>query len=203
MASETRQRLARALAWLERLASRRRGAAVLFALALAVYAVRAIGWPLVGGRDLDEYLFGYIQFVDWHPLLPWSMLFRTPVPGIVDGAALDVAGGFFAEPLMAVLFAGSVVAWAVAARAFGARAALLVAAALLVFPAYGLMFHEVSSEPIFSAAFALWALIVVRAAVRPSVERFALVGLGVALLALIRPGNALLIAFILFPFALP
>src|SRR5712691_3805830 len=203
MASETRQRLARALAWLERLASRRRGAVVMFVVALAVYAVRAIGWPLVGGRDLDEYLFGYIQFLDWHPLLPWSMLFRTPVPGIVDGAALDVAHGFFAEPLMALLFAGSVVAWAVAARAFGARAALLVAAALLVYPAYGLMFHEVSSEPIFAAAFALWALLVVRAALRPSVDRFALVGLGIALLALIRPGNALLIAFILFPFALP
>ena len=76
-----------------------------------------------GGRDLDEYLYGYVQFLDWHPLLPWSMLFRTPVPGIVDGSALDVAGGLFAEPLMAVLFAGSVVAWGVAARAFGTRAA--------------------------------------------------------------------------------
>src|SRR6266568_4264425 len=84
-------RLRRALVWLERLASRPLGAVVLFVLALAVYAVRAIGWPLIGGRDLDEYLYGYIQFFDWHPLLPWSMLFRTPLPGIVDGAALDVA----------------------------------------------------------------------------------------------------------------
>jgi hypothetical protein len=50
-------------------------------LALGVNAVRAIGWPLVGGRDLDEYLYDYVQFLDWHPLLPWSMLFRTPVPG--------------------------------------------------------------------------------------------------------------------------
>src|SRR5436189_3461889 len=110
---------------LEELANRRLGAVVLFVLALAVYAVRAIGWPLAGGRDLDEYLYDYVQFLDWHPLLPWSMLFRTPVPGLVDGAALDVAGGFFAEPLMAVLFAGSVVAWSVAARSFGTRAGLL------------------------------------------------------------------------------
>ncbi len=198
-----RQKLARALAWLERLASRPLGAVVLFALALAVYAVRAIGWPLIGGRDLDEYLYAYIQFLDWHPLLPWSMLFRTPVTPIVAGASLDVAGGFFAEPLMAVLFAGSVVAWAAAARAFGARAALLVAAALLVYPAYGLMFHELSSEPVFAAAFAGWALLVTRAAQRPSIRRFALVGLGVALLALIRPGNAVLLAFLVFPFVLP
>src|SRR5438552_4862221 len=194
---------ARALAELEQLASRRRGAVILFVLGLAVYALRAVGWPLVGGRDLDEYLYDYVQFLDWHPLLPWSMLFRTPVPAIVDGGALDVANGLFAEPLMAVLFAASVVAWAAAARAYGPRAALLVAAALLVYPAYGLMFHELSSEPVFTAAVALWDLLVVRAAQRPSVRRFAYAGLGVALLALVRPGNAVLLAFVLFPLVLP
>jgi hypothetical protein len=194
---------ARALAELEQLAERRLGAVLLFAAGLAVYALRAVAWPVVGGRDLDEYLYDYVQFLDRHPVLPWSMLFRTPVPAIVDGAALDVANGFFAEPLMAVLFAGSVVAWAAAARAYGARAALLVGAALLVYPAYGLMFHELSSEPVFCAGFALWALLVVRAAERPSARRFVWVGLGLALLALIRPGNALLLAFVVFPLLLP
>src|SRR5947208_120106 len=126
---------ARALAELEQLADRRLGAVVLFVLGLAVYALRAAAWPLIGGRDLDEYLYGYVQFLDWHPLLPWSMQFRTPAPALVDGAALDVAHGMFAEPLMAVMFAGSVVAWAAAARAYGPRSALLVAAALLVYPA--------------------------------------------------------------------
>src|SRR2546423_5837348 len=128
-----RDRLERVLDSLERLASRPLGAFVLFFLALAVYGLRAVGWPLIGGRDLDEYLYGYIQFLDWHPLLPWSMLFRTPVTGVVAGASLDFAGGFFAEPLLAVLFAASVVAWSAAARAFGARAALLVAVALLLY----------------------------------------------------------------------
>jgi hypothetical protein len=197
-----RDRLERLLDSLERLASRPLGAGVLFVLALGVYVVRAIGWPLIGGRDLDEYLYGYIQFLDWHPLLPWSMLFRTPVTPIVAGVSLDFAGGFFAEPLLAVLFAASIVAWSAAARTFGARAALLVAVALLLYPAYGLMFHEISSEPYFAAAFAWWALLVTRAADRPSPRRFAYVGLGVALLALVRPGNALLIAFVLFPLLL-
>src|SRR4051794_41326198 len=115
---------------LEDPAERRLGVVLLFLLALAVYAVRAIGWPLMGGRDLDEYLYDYIQFLDWHPALPWSMLFRTPATPIVLGPALDVAGGLFAEPLLAVLFATSIVAWAAAARTFGVRAALLVAVAL-------------------------------------------------------------------------
>lgn len=183
--------------------ARTSGLAVVFVLGLADYAIRAVGWPLIGGRDLDEYLYDYAQLLDRHPVLPWSMLFRTPVPGIVDGAALDVAGGFFAEPLLAVLFAASVVAWTAAARIFGPRAALLTAVALLLYPAYGLMFHELSSEPVFAAAFALWGLLVARAAGRPSAREFAFVGLGVALLALVRPGNALLLAFVLFVFAVP
>ena len=187
----------------EELADRRLGAVVLFVAGLALYGFRAIGWPLVSGRDLDEYLYGYVQFFDWEPALPWSMLFRTPVPGLVDGSMLDLAGGFFAEPLMAVLYAGSVVAWAAAARAFGPWAAAVVGVALLAYPAYGLMFHEVSSEPLFAAAFALWGLLLVRAAQLPSPRRFALVGAGLALLALVRPGNAVLLAFVVFPLALP
>jgi Dolichyl-phosphate-mannose-protein mannosyltransferase len=154
---------------------------------------------LIAGRDLDEYLYDYIQFLDWHPLLPWSMLFRTPATPLLAGASLDVAGGLLAEPFLAVLFAASVVAWSAAARAFGARSAILVGAALLVYPAWGLMFHELSSETFFSVMFALWALLVVRAANRPSARTFAFVGLGVALLTLVRPGNAVLLGFALFP----
>ena len=191
-----------AFAWLVRMADRRLGAVVLFFLAVAVYGVQSIGWPLIAGRDLDEYLYGYIQLLDWHPLLPWSVLFRTPVTPVVAGSLLDVGRGALAEPLMAVLFAASVVAWAAAARVFGTCAALLVAAALLVYPAYALMFHELSSEPFFAAAFALWALLLTRADRRPSARAFLFVGLGVALLALVRPGNALLLAFVLFPFVL-
>ena len=101
--------------------------------------------------------------------------------------------------MCAVFFALSVVAWTAAALTFGPRVALLTAAALLVYPGYGLMFHELSSETTFAAGFALWGLLVVRAAVQPSVRRFALVGLGIALLALIRPGNAVLLAFVAFP----
>ena len=198
-----RRRLGSALAWLERLADRPLGGVVLFLLGLGVYALRAVGWPLIVGRDLDEYLLDYVQLLDWHALLPWPMLFRTPAAPVVVGPALDVAGGFFAEPLMALLFAGSVVAWSAAARAFGPRTALLVAVALLVYPAYGLMFHELSSEPVFAAAFALWGWLVVRAARHPSPGRFALAGLGVALVALVRPGNAVLLAFLVFPLVVP
>jgi hypothetical protein len=199
MATGSANPLLRLLGWLERLISRPLGLVVVFVAGLAVYAVRAVAWPLRPGRDLDEYLYAWIQLFDHDVLLPWSMLFRTPVTPVVAGASLDAFGGALAEPVCALLFALSVVAWTAAALTFGPRVALLTAAALLVYPGYGLMFHEFSSETTFAAGFALWGLLVVRAAVRPSVGRFALVGLGIALLALIRPGNAVLLAFVAFP----
>jgi len=193
----------RLLGGLERLASRRLGALVLFTIGLAVYAIRAIAWPLQAGRDLDEYIYAWVQLFDHDVLLPWSMLFRTPATPVFVGAALDAFDGRFAEPLMAVVYAGSIVCWAGAARYFGAWAAISVAAVLLLYQGYALMFHEISSEPLFAAAFALFALLLTRAAFGPTVRRFAFVGLGIALLALVRPGNAVLIAFAVFPFVLP
>jgi hypothetical protein len=187
------------LEWLERLAERRLGALVLFACGLAVYAVRAVAWPLRVGRDLDEYLYFWIQLFDRDTLLPWSMLFRTPGTPVVVGPLLDVADGFFAEPAAGVLYAGSIVAWSAAARYFGPRAALATAATLLLYPGYGAIFHELGSELVFAVAFAGVAFLLTRAAFRPSVARFVLAGLAVAACVLVRPGNVVLVALALFP----
>jgi hypothetical protein len=193
---------ARTVALLERLSSRPLGAVLLFVIALADYGVASIAWPLRAGRDLDEYLLAYTQMFDRHVLLPWSLLFRTPLTPLLSGFALDFAGGALAEPLAALIFAASIVAWSAAARYFGPRVALGVAVVLLVYPAYGLMFHELASELVLAAAFSGWALLVTRAAFAPSVTRFLLVGLGVSMLALVRPGNAVLLAFAAFPLVL-
>ena len=161
--------------------------------------MRAVAWPLKPGRDLDEYLYAYVQLFDHDVLLPWSMLFRTPVTPLVAGRlarrlrrqARRAADGGPVRRLD---------------RLLGRRGAVLRAAGrarrrrcLLLYQGYALMFHELSSEPVFAAAFAVWALLVVRAAFAPSVGRFALVGLGVAVLALVRPGNAVLLAFGIVP----
>jgi hypothetical protein len=188
---------------LERLVSRPLGAVLVFAAALGVYAFRAVGWPLTAGRDLDEYVYAYVQLLDADPVLPWSLLFRTPVTPVVAGFSLDMVDGALAEVVFALLFACSVLAWSVAARFFGPWVAIGVALALLVYPAYGILFHAVNSEPVFAAAFALWALLLVRAVDRPSTARWAVVGLAIALAALVRPGNAVLLAFALFPLLLP
>jgi hypothetical protein len=200
--TQARERGARVVDWITDLAGRPRGAVLLFVLACGAYAIRSIAWPLQAGRDLDEYMLAWVQLFDHDVLLPWSLLFRTPATPLFVGASLDAFDGRFAEPLLGLVYAGSIVCWAAAARYFGARVAISVAAVLLLYQGYALMFHELSSEPMFAAAFSLWALLLTRAALGPSVRRFALVGLGIALLALVRPGNAVLIAFAVFPFVL-
>ena len=188
--------------WLERLAGSWWGAVALFAVALADFVVQAVAWPLIAGKNLDQYLLTYVQLFDRHPLLPWAPLFRGPGAGVVIGPLLSLDGGGLAEPVAAVLFAVSIVAWSGAALWFGRRAAILTAFALLFYPGYGGLFHEFASEIVMATVFSLWVLAVTRAAMRPSIARFALAGLGIAWLVLIRPGNAVLVPFALFPLLL-
>jgi hypothetical protein len=200
--ARARETTARWLGGLERLAQRPLGALLLFGAGLIAYALQALAWPLRPGRDLDEYLYVYIQLFDHDVLLPWSMLFRTPGTAVVAGPLLDLWSGALAEPVSTLLYAASIVAWAAAGLAFGPRVALATAAALLLYPGYAAMFHELGSELVMAAVFAAWAFAVTRAVRRPSTARFALVGLGVAALALVRPGNVVLVLIALFPLVL-
>ena len=186
----------------ERLASSRRGAVVLSVVASASYALQSIALPLIPGRDFGTYLRFYDQMWEWHSVLPMSMLYRTPVTPLVAGGALDVFGGVGTQILMGVLYAGSIVAWSVTARVFGRRAALVTAIALVLFPGYAILFHKLASDAVFAAGFAGWGLLVSRAYVRPTSGRWLLVGLGVAMLALIRPGNQVLIVVAALPLVL-
>jgi len=196
-----RTRVVPAFQGLERLAGTRRGALVLVGAAGVVYAFESAGWALRPGRDLGVYLRYYVQLGQEHPVFPWSMLTRTPVTPLFSGGLLAAGGGLAAEIVMALLFAGSILAWAlVALKSGGRRAAMLVAAALILYPGYGGLFHELSSDAVFAAAFAGWALLLARAFEQPSLPRFAAAGAGVALLALTRPANQVLVLVALAAF---
>jgi hypothetical protein len=180
----------------------RRGRLALFGIGILAYAVQSLFMPLEGGRDLGTYLRYYAQM--WHDgsALPMSMLVRTPVTPVVAGGLLDVAGGAAAQVVMALCFGIWLVAWVTIASEYGPRVALATAAVLLVYPAYAILFHRLSSDVLFTTAYALWALLLVRSALKPSVARFALVGLGIGVLALIRPGNQTLAIVALVPLVL-
>ena len=158
--------------------------------------------PLVEGRDLGTYLRYYAQLFDAEPALPMSMLFRTPVAPLVLGGSLDLWGPWGTQALMAALYALTILGWTTVAAVFGRRAAVFVALALLLFPGWAIFFHTTGSDPIFAVALSWWAVLVARAYVAPTVARFALVGLGVGALALVRPGNQALLVVALLPLAL-
>ena len=191
-----------AVAWLESRVGTLRGGATVFALALAVFGVRSIALPVIPGRDFGTYIGYYVQMWDWHSVVPMSQLYRTPLAPLVIGGTLDLFGGWGLEMVMALLFAASVVAWTRTALAFGPRAALVTAVALLVYPGYGILFHTPASEPVAAAAFAAWGLAVTRAWVAPTSGRFAVVGAATAAAALARPAFQVLVLVAVLPLLL-
>ena len=166
-------------------------------LAVGVWWLQALVMPLEAGRDFGTYLGAYAQLFHSHPIDLGYLLGRTPLAPLIAGALLDFGGGVLAEPVMSLLYATSILAWFLTARTFSRRAALLVAAVLLAYPGYGILFHELSSDSVFAAAFALWSLLVVRVLRAPTPLRFAYVGAGLGVLVLIRPGNQVLLVLVL------
>ena len=134
---------------------------VVFGAGLVVYALVSLGLPLQVGRDLPRYLLAYEQLFDAHVVFPTALLQRTPGTPLVVGTLLE-AGPFAAELAFAILYALSIAAWFCVARRFGPLAAVATGVALLAYPGYVLLFHELASDALFAAVFALVALLVVR-----------------------------------------
>jgi hypothetical protein len=187
-------------AWraLERIADGPRAASALVGASLLVYAVVSYALPLTAGRDLARYLLVYAQLFDAHVVYPHAVLTRTPVAPLVAGGLLD-AGPLVAEAGAAVLYAVALLAWCSVARRFGPAAAGATAAALLLYPGYVLLFHQLSSDAVFATAFSLLAVAVARALELPSAGRAAVLGASVALLVLVRPVAQVLLLLVLVP----
>ena len=183
---------------LERFAESRLATPVVFGAALVVYALVSFATPLQAGRDLPRYLLDYAQLFDSRVTYPYAILSRTPGTGIVAGGLLDL-GPVAGEAAVAVLYALSITAWFAVARRFGAAASLTTAVALLAYPGYVLLFHELASDALFAAAFALVALLLVRVVETPTAGRSVALGLGIALLVLVRPVGQVLVVLGLVP----
>jgi hypothetical protein len=169
-----------------------------FAVALALYTAVSVALPLYAGRDLARYLLVYAQLFDAHVVFPNALVGRTPGTPLVAGLLLD-AGPVASEIGFACLYALSMVAWFCVARRFGGVAAVATAAALLLYPGYVLLFHQLASDALFAAAFALVALLLVRAVERPTAWRAGALGLGIAALVFARPVGQVLVLLGLAP----
>lgn len=161
-------------------------APALVGLALVAYALVSVAFPLAEGRDLGTYLRAAFELRSSEVLLPQAMLGRAPVTGVFAEAVLSV-GPLAAEVAMALLYALSTLCWWRVARRLGPAVGVGVAAVLLLYPGYALLFHQLASDALFAAAFAVAALLVARLIEQPTYARSAALGVGVALLVLVRP----------------
>src|SRR5919204_1503589 len=152
-------------------AGSRESAAVLFVVALAVFAIESAVLPAYAGRDMARYLQTFVQLGYHEPVYPAVLNTRGPLAALGVGVPLEL-GGWAAEIWLALLYALSIVAWARVALVFGRRAAALTAVLLLVYPGYGILFHQLASDSLFAAVFAGWAVLFARAAQSPSLARF-------------------------------
>lgn len=178
---------------------KRRGAAVLVALALAVYWIESLGWPMAKGRDSWDYLAYYLQLFDGNPPLDQLQVFRTPLTPLVVGLPLDVGGIWLLELTFALLYATSILAWSATALVFGRVPALFTAGLLLVYPAYATLYHQASSDAVFATGLAVWAWLLARAMRTPTGWRFVAVGAAIGLLVLVRPASQVLLPLALAP----
>ena len=181
----------------------RRAAVVLFVIALIVFYVESLGWPMAKGRDTWDYLAYYLQLFDSSPPLSELQLFRTPVTPLVVGLPLDLGGPVLLDAVFAVLYASAIVAWSATALVFGRITALFSAGLLLVYPGFATLYHQASSDAVFATGLAVWALLLARALDRPSGWRFAALGAGIAVLVLVRPANQVLLPVALVPLLAP
>jgi glycosyl transferase family 87/dolichyl-phosphate-mannose-protein mannosyltransferase len=194
----------RLAAWwrsLESWVGSRSSAAALVGLALAVFALQSVFLPAYPGRDMSRYVETFFQLGYDVPVYPAVLNTRGPLSALGVGLPLEL-GGWAAEIWLALLYAFSIVAWGRVALTFGSRAAILTSALLLVFPGYGILFHQLASDSLFAAGFAGWALLMTRAIQAPSIKAFVFVGLGMGALVLIRPANQVLLVMALLPLVL-
>jgi hypothetical protein len=184
-------------------ATRRSDFALLAALAVAAFAIQSVAWPLWPGRDAQTYLMYYLEMDAADPVFPQLMLFRTSLAPLLFGLSLDLGGAMAAEAVMGICYVVSILAVYCAGSFWSRWIGLGSALALLAYPAYGALYHNVSSDGLFAFGIAVWAPLVCATAASPSRLKFTLNGLVVFLLVMIRPSGLLFLpVFAAMPFLL-
>ncbi len=176
---------------------------VLFVLACLVFVVQSLAWPLSPGRDAASYLMYYLDIWTAKPVFQMLMLYRTPVAPLFFGTLLQFGGSTATEIVLGICFALSILATYSLALLWGRRVALVSAIVLMLYPGYGLLYHEVDSDGLFAFVFVLWLAYVARTLTAPTVGKFMWHGVIVALLALTRPSAQILLLFAAFPLLIP
>ena len=174
------------------------------AVAVLAFAIQSIAWPLWAGRDAQAYLLYYLDMGSSDPVFPLLMVFRPPLTPLFFGSTLELGGPVLTEVLMGALYVLSILATYCIGAFWSRRLGLAAALVLAAYPSYGALYHNVSSDGLFAFGFVIWAVFICATAAAPTPKRFALHGVALFLLVLIRPSAQFFIpVFAALPFLLP
>jgi len=176
--------------------------AILFVAALGVFWLQAIAWPVSAGRDVPSYLIYYNHFWDANPPSFTNMVFRTPLTPLVLGGLLRLGGHNLVEIAASLMFAASIAATCIFAQAWSRTVAVAAAAALMLYPTYGAIFHFFSSDGLLAFGFTSWLAFLAHTGPGARRRVYAWHGLCLFALVMIRPTMQVFLLLALQPWLL-
>lgn len=170
---------------------------ILFLAALFTYYVQSLAWPFTLGRDGANYVLYYLDILSNEPVYQVMMLMRTPIAPLLYGSLLSIGGVVLTEFVMGLLYCGAILGVYHIAKIWSHKSAIISALLINFYPAYGAIYHTISSEAPLAFFFIVWCCYFLTIIHKPNAIKF--IGLGVItfLLILTRPT---IIAFILYTF---
>jgi hypothetical protein len=190
-------------ALINKLTSYQRDCLFLVVAAGLVFLLQSVAWPLFQGRDASTYLLYYLEMANLDPVYPMIMVLRTPVAPLFFGVLLQWGGPVLTEMVLGLCFTIAILAVYSIGSLWERKIGLLAAGAVLLQPAYGAIYHSVSSEAPSAFVFVLWVALMVSTIRSPGRNKFLAHGLFAFLFVLTRPTFVAFGLFALFPFLLP
>lgn len=180
---------------------------VVLMVAAAAYFLQSLAWPLFAGRDCASYLLYYLEFSQPQPLYHTLMLYRTPAAPLFHGLLLDLSRRWLGSALLDELVMGALYCFSILivyqlGSRWSSRTGWLAALLLLLQPGYAVLFHSVSSDGMYAAALLAWVWLIFQSVDSPRLGYFALHGVCLWGLVMIRPSSQFLLPFIFFPWLL-
>lgn len=176
-----------------------RDALICFCLALATQAVYRVAWPPERGRDFVTYTMYYVEFWRSDLRLPFIMNFRTPLAPFFIGGLAELGGLRAVSVGLSICYASAAASTYLLGAFWNRQTGWLSALAVLAYPAYGALFHEIASDAVFAAAFIVWTAMICWTTSRQTPRWYATHAVAVVVLTLIRPSSLCFLVFVAFP----
>lgn len=170
--------------------------------AIIVFFLEAKAWPLSPGRDFSSYVTYYFQSSMNELAYPRVMLHRTPVFPMFLGWFSSLGGQSLLEFLAGLSFVFSVLLCYKIGSKYSTLSGIISCWIVLIYPAYGAIYHFIGSEFLTSMVFLLWVFFVVTSEEKFELKTYIISGILAGILIWIRPGNQIFVLFCFYPFLL-